>query len=202
MKIIDLSGKPFHFIGIGGIGMSALAYIVAKRQLPVSGSDLRTSNITEKLQALGVHIFDRQEAANLDWFKITANSINKKNSPILASSQVGQKSTTITQNYLNTNKTTHTLPQVICSTAINSSNAEYQAAVDDGCSIFHRSDLLAALIADYQSIAVSGTHGKTTTSSLIAYMLWSAGPRSNSNYWWRSTRLGEVMPVWGRVNFW
>jgi len=38
MKEIDLSGKPFHFIGIGGIGMSALAYILAKRDFPVSGS--------------------------------------------------------------------------------------------------------------------------------------------------------------------
>ena len=49
---IDFSGRPFHFIGIGGIGMSALAYVLAKRQLPVSGSDLRPNQITRKLEAL------------------------------------------------------------------------------------------------------------------------------------------------------
>ena len=65
---VDLHGKPFHFIGIGGIGMSALAQIVARRQLPVSGSDLRSSHITDRLEALGIKIFYRQEASNLDYF--------------------------------------------------------------------------------------------------------------------------------------
>ena len=49
-KTIDFSGRPFHFIGIGGIGMSALAHILAKRELPVSGSDLRSTHIIERLQ--------------------------------------------------------------------------------------------------------------------------------------------------------
>jgi UDP-N-acetylmuramate--alanine ligase len=56
---VDLSGKPFHFIGIGGIGMSALAYVLLERNVPVSGSDLRLSHITERLQALGAHVFTR-----------------------------------------------------------------------------------------------------------------------------------------------
>ena len=47
---VDLSGRPFHFIGIGGIGMSALAYLLAKQGLPVSGSDLRLTHITQRLQ--------------------------------------------------------------------------------------------------------------------------------------------------------
>ena len=64
-KTIDFSGQPFHFIGIGGIGMSALAYILAKRKLPVSGSDLRSTNIIERLQKVGVRIFNHQEAINL-----------------------------------------------------------------------------------------------------------------------------------------
>jgi UDP-N-acetylmuramate--alanine ligase len=66
------------------------------------------------------------------------------------------------------------LPQVICSTAINTNNAEYRAALELGCPIFHRSDVLAALIQDYRSVAVAGTHGKTTTSSLIGYLLLRA----------------------------
>ena len=159
---VDLKGKPFHFIGIGGIGMSALAQIIAQRQLPVSGSDLRTSHITDRLEALGVKIFYRQEARNLDFFVPT---LRKKRQPVPAGvSEMPEVD-------LSTSSAINTLPQVICSTAIAKTNPEYQAAVKLGCPIFHRSDLLAALIEEYQSIAVSGTHGKTTTSSLIGYML-------------------------------
>ena len=68
-KTVNFSGKPFHFIGIGGIGMSALAYVLAKRQLPVSGSDLRSSHITERLQSIGTHIFSSQQASNLGYFQ-------------------------------------------------------------------------------------------------------------------------------------
>ena len=71
---VDFSGKPFHFIGIGGIGMSALAYVLAKRQIPVSGSDLRRSHITERLESVGVHFFGNQEATNLEFFRSKADS--------------------------------------------------------------------------------------------------------------------------------
>lgn len=177
---IDFSGRPFHFIGIGGIGMSALAYVLTKRQLPVSGSDLRPNQITRKLESLGAHIFSRQEASNLEFFRpqesadgIVLNSPEKL--PVDKSN----------------------LPQVICSTAINTSNLEYKAAIELGCPILHRSDVLAALIADYYSIAVAGTHGKTTTSSMIGYMLWQAGldptilVGGEVNAWEGNARLGE-----------
>lgn len=155
---IDFSGRPFHFIGIGGIGMSALAYVLTKRQLPVSGSDLRPNQITRKLEALGAHIFSQQEASNLEFFspQVSTNGV-------FLNSQADHS---VDQN---------NLPQVICSTAINKSNYEYKAALELGCPILHRSDVLAALIADYHSIAVAGTHGKTTTSSMIGYMLLQAG---------------------------
>src|SRR4028118_2159912 len=71
LNTVDFSGKPFHFIGIGGIGMSALAYVLAKRQLPVSGSDIRSTHITQRLQAVGAHLFGNQDATNLEFFRST-----------------------------------------------------------------------------------------------------------------------------------
>ncbi len=135
-QLIDLTGhQPVHFIGVGGIGMSALAYVLARQGLPVSGSDLRRSHITQRLESAGVRVFASQEAANL-------KSFNDR------------------------------LPQVVCSTAIGTDNAEYRAAVAAGCPIFHRSDVLARLIGNAGgSVAVAGTHGKTTTTSLIGCLL-------------------------------
>ncbi len=175
-QIVDFSGRPFHFIGIGGIGMSALAYVIAKRQLPVSGSDLRPNHMTHKLESIGSHIFSKQEASNLEFFRPEVAS----NTQTTLSSAVEAQ-----------------LPQVVCSTAINTNNLEYKAALELGCPIFHRSDILAALIAEYYSIAVAGTHGKTTTSSMIGYMLLQAGldptilVGGEVKAWEGNARLGE-----------
>jgi UDP-N-acetylmuramate--alanine ligase len=156
---VDLEGRPFHFIGIGGIGMSAIAHILIKRHLPVSGSDVRDTHIIKKLQALGAQVFWKQIAENLDYFKPSNQS------PSLVS---GGGTLIAAKGAL--------LPQVICSTAIQPGNPEYKAAVRLGCPIFHRSDVLAALISESsKSVAVGGTHGKTTTSSLIGYLLVQAG---------------------------
>jgi UDP-N-acetylmuramate--alanine ligase len=147
---VDFSGRPFHFIGIGGIGMSALAHVLARRNYPVSGSDLRLSHITERLTTDGAHVFSPQAAENVSFFVAEAARNGKK----MAADQ---------------------LPQVVCSTAINLENPEYKAAVELGCPIFHRSDILAALMHQHKGIAVAGTHGKTTTSSMIGYLLLKAG---------------------------
>ena len=182
-KYVDLSGKPFHFIGIGGIGMSALAYILAKRKLPIYGSDIKSSHITKRLEAIGAHIFWHQEAKNLELFQQT---IEEQNLPLSNNSKLNLSPTDLRVNTgavmtkkhnvrVGNNQAISRLPQVVCSTAINTTNSEYKAAVELECPIFHRSDLLAALIQDYQSIAVAGTHGKTTTSSLIGFMLLEAG---------------------------
>ncbi len=180
LNSVDFSGRPFHFIGIGGIGMSALAYILAQRQLPVSGSDVRSSNITQRLAESGAHIFCGQDAANFDFFQLNQEKPNGAKGEEAYSVPLVPSSTTATLNFNgagqeNGKKPVKILPQVICSTAINTANAEYKAALDLGCPIFHRSDLLAALIQDYQSILVAGTHGKTTTSSLIGYLLLQTG---------------------------
>ncbi|NEP58974.1 MAG: UDP-N-acetylmuramate--L-alanine ligase, partial [Symploca sp. SIO2G7] len=140
---VDFGGRPFHFIGVGGIGMSALAYVLAKRRLPVSGSDRCLTHITRRLQENGVHIFWSQEAENIAQISTSSGGT--------------------------------VLPQVVCSTAIGAANPEYKAAVDAGCPVFHRSDILAALMNKAQGIAVAGTHGKTTTSSMVGYLLLKAG---------------------------
>ncbi len=182
---VDFSGRPFHFIGIGGIGMSALAYVLTKRHLPVSGSDLHPNHITRKLESIGSHIFGRQEASNLEFFRPESQVNTEANEVVLNSQE------------LPVVVTKATLPQVICSTAINTNNLEYKAALELGCPILHRSDVLAALIAEYYSIAVAGTHGKTTTSSMIGYMLLQAGldPTiligGEVNAWSGNARLGE-----------
>jgi UDP-N-acetylmuramate--alanine ligase len=133
---INLSGKPFHFIGIGGIGMSAIAHILVRQGYQVSGSDLAQNQLTCQLQSFGAKIYLGHSADNIDL-----------SNP----------------------------PQIVCSTAINEQNPEYQLAKSLELPIWHRSDVLAALISQFQSVAIAGTHGKTTTSSLVAYLFLQAG---------------------------
>ncbi|WP_017300382.1 UDP-N-acetylmuramate--L-alanine ligase [Nodosilinea nodulosa] len=183
---VDFTGRPFHFIGIGGIGMSALAYILTKRNLPVSGSDLRLTHITRRLQEAGAHIFWQQEAANLSYFL-------HANQPLLATAAewVSPLPGLASEPRLTpfASEATDATPQVVCSTAIDAHNPEYQAALELGCPILHRSDLLAALIREYNSIAVAGTHGKTTTSSMIGHLLLNAN-------------LDPTIVVGGEVSSW
>lgn len=192
LNSVDFGGKPFHFIGIGGIGMSALAYVLAKRKLPVSGSDIHLSHITQRLQELGAHIFWTQDATNFEFFQNPAKTagavLSSTTSEIVKASEMARGSL-YRSSRSSEPQSSPILPQVICSTAINKTNLEYKAALELGCPIFHRSDVLAALIRDYQSIAVAGTHGKTTTSSAIGYLLFRAG-------------LDPTIVVGGEVNAW
>lgn len=196
MTKIDFGGRPFHFMGIGGIGMSALAYVLAKRRFLVSGSDVRSSHITERLEAVGVHVFTRQEAKNLELFQSLQVQTGAK-LPVAVGGRREQSTSVLAASNGNGRHQAKMLPQVICSTAIAAHNPEYQAAVEKGCPMFHRSDVLAALIDEYEGIGVAGTHGKTTTSSLIGFMLLQAGldptviVGGEVDAWDGNARLGE-----------
>jgi len=181
---VDLSGRPFHFIGIGGIGMSALAYVLAKRNLPVSGSDICLNEIMKRLEQQGAEIYTSQVATNLERYQQAldehsnhkagvANAAAEVVSPAQHRSSV--ESPEAKPDSLDVDPLSAGLPQIICSTAIHHNNSEFRAAQAMGCPIYHRSDLLAALMHEYEGIAIAGTHGKTTTSSMTGFLLLKAG---------------------------
>jgi UDP-N-acetylmuramate--alanine ligase len=126
--------KAYHFIGIGGIGMSALARILLQRGYPVSGSDQAASPLVESLKKEGA--------------KIT----------------IGHFASTISEPVI-----------VIYNSQVPKENPEYQEAQKRGYPIWHRSDLLRVLMEGYLPLLVAGTHGKTTTSSLLAHILCESG---------------------------
>ncbi len=148
---LDAVKDPVHFIGIGGIGMSALARLMLARGRRVSGSDKAGSPITDELKELGARIYIGHDAAHV--------------------SDAGA---------------------VVVSTAITMENPERAAAEKRALPVFHRSEVLAWLADSARAIAVSGTHGKTTTTGMIAQVLIDGGldpsvvvggifPRLNSN---------------------
>ncbi len=123
-----------HFVGIGGIGMSAIARILLAKGKIVSGSDKAESEITKELAQLGaqIHIGHHQD--------------NVKDAGVL-----------------------------VISTAITTENPELAYAKSVGLPVLHRSDLLAHLSRSAKLIAVSGTHGKTTTTGMIAQLMLDCG---------------------------
>ncbi len=123
----------YHLIGIGGIGMSALARLLLSKNLSVTGSDTAFHPTIENLIQAGAIIYRGQAAEN-----VSAQSI------------------------------------VVYSSDIKPDNPEYQAAIQLKCTLLHRSDLLAELIQGHCALAVAGTHGKTTTASLLATVLVDA----------------------------
>lgn len=122
--------KKVHFIGIGGIGMSAIAEMLDDMGVCVQGSNNVENANTRRLAARGIPVFIGHDAGNLN----------------------GADS-------------------VVISSAIHPDNPEWVEARRRGLPVGHRSEMLAEILRLKQSICVSGTHGKTTTSSLIASMM-------------------------------
>lgn len=123
-----------HFIGIGGVGMSAVARIMVARGVAVSGSDAKDLPVMADLAAAGARIAVGYDPANL-----------------------GDAQT------------------VIAGSAIRPDNPELAAARAAGLPVLHRSEGLAATMADDTAVTVAGTHGKSTTTSMITVLLRGAG---------------------------
>lgn len=122
--------KRFHFIGIGGIGMSGIARILLKMGYVVTGSDLTPTHITKNLVEQGATIYEGHNASNIDG-----------------------------------------VDAVVMSTAIPETNIELKEAIKRGIPIIQRAQILGMLMKDKLGIAIAGTHGKTTTTSMVAAIL-------------------------------
>ena len=124
---------PVHLVGIGGIHMSAIAQLLMEQGISVSGSDLRPSAITAKLQGLGARVSEGHAAENLG-------------NPTL----------------------------VVTTAAADDTNPEIAEAKARGIPVILRAEMVARLMEGKRVIAVAGSHGKTTTSTAIAYVLREA----------------------------
>ena len=126
--------QHFHFTGIGGIGMSAIAEVLLNLGYTISGSDLKLSPITERLASMGAGIWEGHAAANVD----AANAI-------------------------------------VVSSAVDPLNPEVVEARRLGIPVIPRGELLAELMRLKFGIAIAGSHGKTTTTSMVATILSDTG---------------------------
>jgi UDP-N-acetylmuramate--alanine ligase len=126
--------KHVHFVGIGGIGMSGIAEVLLNLGYKVTGSDLRATSITDRLERCGATVFPKHAAENV--------------------------------------KGAHV---VVTSSAVHSSNPEIEEAQRLKVPVIARAEMLAELARLKYSISVAGTHGKTTTTSMIATVLDRAG---------------------------
>ena len=123
-----------HFVGIGGIGMSGIAEVLLNLGYEVSGSDIRDTEITQRLEQLGAKISYQHQRENVEGAGV-----------------------------------------VVVSAAIKEGNPEVQEAAEKLIPVIPRAEMLAELMRMKYGVAVAGSHGKTTTTSLIATVLAHGG---------------------------
>lgn len=146
----------FHIIGIGGIGMSAIAEILMAKGFKVQGSDQKESANVQRLRSKGIRVFIGHDPVNL-----------------------------IGAHY------------VVISSAVKSGNPELDAARKKNLPIIRRAEMLAELMRLYATVSITGTHGKTTTSSLASHVFAAAGLDPTVitggiiNEWGSNARLGQ-----------
>ena len=128
--------KNIHFIGIGGIGVSALAKYYHSKGAEITGSDLNNSEITEALEKEGIKVY-----------------IGKHNPEIINSN----------------------IDKVIYSPAIPENNPEKIKAKELGLNILSYPEALGELTRNHFTIAVAGSHGKSTITAMIGVLLKEAG---------------------------
>ncbi len=127
--------RRIHFVGIGGIGMSGIAELLANQGYDVSGSDSKASDVTQRLQeSFGVTVYEGHAEGN-----------------------VGDADV------------------VVISSAVRPNNPEIEEAGRRGIPVIPRAEMLAELMRMRFSIAIAGAHGKTTTTSMIAFVLDRGG---------------------------
>ncbi len=120
---------PFHILGIGGIGMSAIAEVLADLGYTVQGSDQKESANVRRLRQKGIRVFIGHDPINL----------------------IGAR-------------------YVVISTAVKDGNPELEGARQRRLPIINRAAMLAELMRLTKTVSVTGTHGKTTTTSMIAHL--------------------------------
>ncbi len=129
------AGAHIHIVGIGGIGMSAIARVLLERGgYRISGSDHSLSAVGRSLAQLGATVYDGHRAGQVDGADL-----------------------------------------VFVSSAVPADNEEVRAAWARGIPVVKRPQVLAWLTGSQRTIAVAGTHGKTTTTAMIAQLLLRAG---------------------------
>jgi UDP-N-acetylmuramate--alanine ligase len=126
--------QRIHFVGIGGIGMSGIAEVLLNLGYKISGSDLKSSAVTERLAGLGAQTFEGHQTANI------------------AGADV-----------------------IVTSSAISIDNPEVAEARRLHIPVIQRAEMLAELMRLKYGIAIAGTHGKTTTTSMVAAVLAAGG---------------------------
>jgi UDP-N-acetylmuramate--alanine ligase len=126
--------RSVHFVGIGGIGMSGIAEVLLTLGYEVSGSDLRASETTRRLESLGGRV------------RIGHDAIHVGHADV-----------------------------VVVSSAVRPDNPEVTAAHARHVPVIPRAEMLAELMRMKYGVAVAGSHGKTTTTSLVAHVLGHAG---------------------------